>query len=78
MLLKLFYMYRKSPKRLKELKMFSEMYNYSISKPYKLHGTRWIADKVKAMDIVLNNHRVYIITEYIKHLESLANTDSQH
>ena len=52
------YLYRKSPKRLRELKMFSEMYNYSIPKPYKLYGTRWIARKVKAMEIVLNNHKV--------------------
>ena len=74
----MFYLYRKSPKRLKELKMLSEMYNYSISKPYKLCGTRWIADIVKAMEIILYNHRVYIITEYIKHLESLAHTDSRH
>ena len=48
------------------------MYDHSIPKPYKSYDTRWIAYKVKAMDIVLNNYGVYI-----KHLESLAHTDSQ-
>ena len=72
MLLKLFYLYRKIPKRLRELKMFSEMQDYSIPKPYNSYGTRWIAHKVKAMEIVLHNHGVYI-----KHLEFLAHTDSQ-
>ena len=72
MLLKLFYLYRKSPKRLRELKMFSEMYDHSVPKPYKSYGTRWIAHKVKAMEIVLNNYRVYM-----KLSESLAHTDSQ-
>ena len=66
MLLKLFYLYRKSPKHLRELKMFSEMYDHSVPKPYKSYGTRWIAHKVKAMEIVLNNYGVYM-----KHLESL-------
>ena len=52
--------------------MFSEMYDQSIPKPYTSYGTRWIAHKVKAMEIVLNNYGIYI-----KHLELLANTDSQ-
>ena len=72
MLLKLFYLYRESPKRLRELKMFGEMYDQSIPKLYKSYGTTWIAHEVKAMEIALNNNGIYI-----KHLESLANTDSQ-
>ena len=72
MLLKLLYLYRKSRKCLRELKMFSKMYDYSIPKTYKSYDTRWIAQKVKAMEIVQNNHGVYI-----KHLESLAQTNSQ-
>ena len=72
MLLKLFYLYRESPKRLRELKMFGEMYDQSIPKLCKSYGTTWIAHEVKAMEIALNNNGIYI-----KHLESLANTDSQ-
>ena len=52
--------------------MFSKMYDHSIQKPYNSYGTRWIAHKIKAMEIVLNNYGVYI-----KHLESLAHTGSQ-
>ena len=55
-LLKLFYLYSKSPKRLRELKMFSETYKISIPKPYKSYDSRWIAHEVKAMKIVLNNY----------------------
>ena len=72
MLLKLFYLYQKSPKHLIELKMFGEMYDQSIPKPYKSYGTRLTAHTVKAMEIVLNNYGIYI-----KYLESLANTNSQ-
>ena len=72
MLLKVFYLYRKSPKRLRKLKMFGEIYEQSIPKPYKSYGTKWIAHKVKAIEIVVNNYCIYI-----KHLESLAKTNSQ-
>lgn len=72
MLLKLFYLYRKSSKRLRELKVFGEIYDQSVPKPYKSYGTRWIAHKIKAMETVLDNYGIYI-----KHLESLAHTDSQ-
>ena len=40
-LLRLFYLFRKSPKRLRERKMFGELHDQSIPKP----GTRWIAHK---------------------------------
>ena len=51
--------------------MFGEIYEQSIPKPYQSFGTRWIAHKVHAMEIVLNNYGIYM-----KHLESLALTDS--
>lgn len=38
----------------------------------KSSGTRWIAHKVRSMEIILANYGVLII-----HLESLAQTDSQ-
>ena len=72
MLVKLYYLYRKSPKRLRELKTFGEMYKRSIPKPYKSNGIRWIAHKLKAIETVLQNYGVFM-----QHLESLAQTDSQ-
>lgn len=52
--------------------MFGEIYNQSIPKSFKSHGTRWVAHKVKAMEFILNKDGIYI-----KYLVSLANTDSQ-
>ena len=51
--------------------MFGEIYNQSILKPCKSHGTRWIANKVKAMEAVLIKDGIYI-----KYLVS-ANADGQ-
>ena len=42
MLMKLYYLYQKSPKRYRELKELSEAYEKTITKPTKAHGTRWI------------------------------------
>ena len=72
MLVKLYILYRKSPKQLRELKTFSKMYKRSIPKPYKSYGTRWIAHTLKAMETVLQNYGVFM-----QHLELLAQTDSQ-
>ena len=71
-LVKLFYLYKKSSKRLRELREFSEIYEKSVPKPAKVGGTRWIAHKFKAMAIVLENYGIFI-----SHLESLAHTDAQ-
>lgn len=40
MLTKLFYLYQKSPKRLRELREFSEIFERSVPKPAKAGGTR--------------------------------------
>ena len=72
MLLKLYYLYKKSAKRTRELQAFGEIYDKVITKPVKASGTRWVAHKVNAMEIVLKNYGIFIA-----HLESLAQTDSQ-
>ena len=69
---KLYYLYRKSPKRLQELHEFSEVYEKSVLKPAKANGTRWISHKFTSINIFLKNYGIFIT-----HLESLANTDSQ-
>ena len=58
MLLKLYYLYQKSPKRYRELKELSEVYEKSIPKPSKACGTRWIDHKYRAMQKVLQNYGV--------------------
>ena len=57
---KIFYLYKKSSKRLRELREFGEIFEKSIPKPAKSGGTRWIAHKVRAMAIILNNYGVFI------------------
>ena len=69
---KLYYLYRKSPKRLRKLCEFSEVYEKSVPKPAKANGTRWISHKFTSMNIFLKNYGIFIT-----HLESLANTDEQ-
>ena len=69
---KLYYLYRKSPKRLRELREFSEVYEKSVPKPAKAIGTCWISHKFTSMNIFLKNYGIFIT-----HLESLANADSQ-
>ena len=69
---KLYYLYRKSPKRLRELCEFCEIYEKSVPKPAKASGTHWISRKFTSMNIFLKNYVIFII-----HLESLANTDLQ-
>ena len=39
---------------------------------YKSYGTRWIYHKLKSMEIVLRSYG-----EFMQHLESVAQTDSQ-
>ena len=71
MLLKLYYLYKKSPKRLRELKKFGEIFEKVVPTPSRLSGTRWIARKVRSMEIILANYGVFLT-----HLELLPQTDS--
>jgi hypothetical protein len=47
MLMKLHYLYEKSPKRLRELRELATAYEGGIPKPTKATGTRWIEHKYK-------------------------------
>ena len=72
MLMKFYYLYQKSPKRLRELKRIAEAWEKSVPKPSKSYGTRWIDHKLTSMKIMLENYGAYI-----SHVESLSQTDSQ-
>ena len=71
-LMKLYHLHQKSPKRYRELKELSEAYEKTITKTTKAHGTRWTDYKYRAMERVLDNYR-----PYIAHLESLCHANSQ-
>ena len=68
---KLYYLYRKSSKRLRELREFSEVYEKFVPKP-EANGTRWISHKFTSMNIFLKTYGIFIT-----YLESPTNTDSQ-
>ena len=72
MLLKLYYFYQKSPKRLRDLWSFAEEFGESVPKPRKACGTHWINHKWSAMKIALENYG-----EYIGHHKEASKNDSE-
>ena len=74
MLLRLYYLYKKSPKKSREVHSVAEDLQdfLKISKggkqPVKCHGTRWINYKRRALQHVVDRYGVYIA-----HLSALAN-----
>ena len=72
MLMKFYYLYKKSPKSLRELKHIAKAWEKLVPKPSKSYGTRWTDHKLTSMKIMLENYGAYI-----SHIESLSQTDSQ-
>ena len=69
MLLRIYYLYQKAPRKHRELRKIHVMYagvmNYEGGvKPKKASGTRWITNKLEAMKICLDKWGLYI-----QHLE---------
>lgn len=77
MLLRLYYLYKRSPKKLRELQEIHDLVKESMEyddtgvKPVRANGTRWVAHRVAAMKKVLDKFDVYMV-----HLESLCNDAS--
>ena len=67
MLLRLYYLYHKSPKKLQELKLLHDLIKDTFDfeegslKPKRACGTRWIAFKLSALRLVLDKYGVYSI-----------------
>ena len=55
MLMKIYYLYQNSSKRLRELKVFSNALEEAAPKPSKAHGTCWIDHKFWVMAILLSH-----------------------
>ena len=72
MLLRIYYLYYKSPKKLRELKDIYDLMRETMEfdsdgvRPYRACGTRWIAHKLKAMDRIFDKFGLYI-----SHLEKV-------
>ena len=77
MLLRIFYLYQKSPKKLRELKDIYELMKDGFEfddagvRPIKAAGTRWIAHKTSAMSRIIDKFGLYI-----SHLENVASDTS--
>ena len=66
MLLDVYYMYKNSCKRLRELKGIHDEYEGSL-KPKRASGMRWISHKLAAMKVLLDKYRIFI-----QHLEQMS------
>ena len=72
MLLKLCYLYQKSPKCLRELRELSEAYDKLLPKLTEYKGTKRIDHKHKSLEVLYENYGIFIV-----HLESLEQTGSK-
>ena len=76
-LLKLYYLYEKSPKRLRGLRELSNIYKDSLEfvevsmKPKRASGTRWIIHKLNALKVLVDKFGIFI-----QHLESCSSDTS--
>ena len=76
-ILRLHYLYKKSPKKLRQLKELvtiyeeAEEFESSSYRPKKASGTRWIAHKVASLEVILDKYGIYL-----QHMENLAEDKS--
>ena len=76
-LLKPYYLYEKSPKRLRSLQELSNIYKDSLEfvegsmKPKRASGTRWITHKLNALKVLVDKFGIFI-----QHLESCSSDKS--
>nr|XP_047135399.1 E3 SUMO-protein ligase KIAA1586-like [Hydra vulgaris] len=71
-ILKMHYIYKKSPKKLRQLGelvsiLEDDEYNIGGYRPKKASGTRWISHKVQALEMILDKYGVYLT-----HLENMT------
>ena len=77
MLWRIYYLYQKAPKKLRQLRDLHETFKSTMDyleggcKPKKASGTRWIAHKLNAMKMILDKWGLYIV-----HLEHLSQDKS--
>ena len=77
LILRIYFLYKRSSKKLGQLKEFAEIYSESFEfveggyRPKKASGTRWIAHKTLALDIIIDKYSILM-----QHLESLSEDKS--
>ena len=77
MLLKMYFLYKKAPKKLRQLEELHDLYQRSMEfdeggvKPKKSSGSRWISHQLAAMKMCLDKWGIYI-----QHLETMTEHES--
>ena len=77
MLLKMYLLYKKAPKKLRQLEELHNLYQETMEfdeggvKPKKSSGSRWISHKLAAMKMCLDKWGVYI-----QHLETMTEDET--
>ena len=77
LILKMYYLYQRSPKKLRQLKELVDIYSDSFEfldggvKPKKASGTWWIAHKTRALDLIIDKYGLLM-----QHLENLSEDKS--
>ena len=77
MLLKMYFLYKKAPKKLRQLEELHDLYQQSMEfdeggvKPKKSSGSRWISHQLAAMKMCLDKWGIYI-----QHLETMTEHES--
>lgn len=66
MLLKLFYLYKNSPKKMRQLAGIADAMEMDISSPTKATGTRWLEHKIRAMKWLSVNYG--LVLTHLSHL----------
>ncbi|XP_071947384.1 zinc finger protein 862-like [Antedon mediterranea] len=60
MLQSIYYLYEKSSKRLRELRVIGEVMEEAVLKPCKANGTRWIQHKARACSALIQNYQAIV------------------
>ena len=77
LILRMYYLYKRSPKKLRQLKELVDIYEDSFEfveggfKPKKASGTRWIGHKTRALDVIVDKYGIFM-----QHLENLTEDKS--
>ena len=60
MIVKVYYLYKNSPKKMRQLKGLGESLEKSVSPPVKAQGTRWLEHKIRALSWISKNYGLLI------------------
>lgn len=66
MIVKVYYLYKNSPKKMRQLKGLGEALEMAVSPPVKAQGTRWLEHKIRALSWISKNYGLLIT--HLSHL----------